>query len=183
MPKEMRTERLTLRGLRASDAGLMTLYSSDARVARMTALIPHPYPPGTAEAYIEKVLAGQNPSEVWAMDATQIGSSELVGVVSFKPERRQIGYWVGPPFWNTGMASEAVEAVIRHLLEERGVPELSASVFVDNPASSHVLRKLGFSEARSHESFCVARGTLVATTDFTVTRNAARQARAAKTTA
>ncbi len=42
MVEMIRTERLTLRPLRASDAGPITLHVSDERVARMTAAIPHP---------------------------------------------------------------------------------------------------------------------------------------------
>ena len=48
---ELRTPRLRLRPLRRADAGLIELYASDAKVARMTARIPHPYPAGAAEAY------------------------------------------------------------------------------------------------------------------------------------
>ncbi|MEM1277238.1 MAG: GNAT family N-acetyltransferase [Pseudomonadota bacterium] len=183
MPKDLKTERMTLRSLRPSDAGLMTLYLSDDRVAKMLALVPFPYPPGAAEAYIEKILAGQHPTEVWAMDATQIGSSELVGLVSFKPEQRSLHYWVGPPFWNTGMASEAVEAVAHHLLEDRGVPELIASIFIDNPASEQVLRKLGFTPSRDHEAFCVARDQTVAVRDYALTLSALRSAGHSATTA
>ncbi|MEM7670017.1 MAG: GNAT family protein, partial [Pseudomonadota bacterium] len=178
---EIATKRLVLRGLRPADAGLMTLYSSDARVATMTAAIPHPYPPGTAEAFIEAVRTGRHAEEVWAMDATCIGSSELVGIIGFKPEKQGLGYWVGPPFWNTGMASEAVEAVAAHLLGVRGVPALRASVFVDNPASAHVLEKLGFQPDRLHDVFCIARGGMVATRDFTLTAGQAPRSAAADT--
>lgn len=183
MAHELQTERLTLRSLRPSDAGLMTLYASDERVARMTAVIPHPYPPGTAEAFIEAVLGGRHAEEVWATDATQIGSSELVGVISFNPVKRMIGYWVGPAFWNTGMASEAVEALVRHLFDDRDVPDLVASVFVDNPASQQVLRKLGFAMSREHDAFSVARGELVATLDFTLSAGAFSRAQSSAATA
>ena len=49
---EIATERFVLRPLRRSDAGLISLYSSDERVARMTTSIPHPLPPGATEAFI-----------------------------------------------------------------------------------------------------------------------------------
>ena len=43
-------EGFLLRPLRLSDAGLIALYTGDERVARMTRTIPHPLPPGVAEA-------------------------------------------------------------------------------------------------------------------------------------
>ncbi|MEM6906013.1 MAG: GNAT family N-acetyltransferase, partial [Pseudomonadota bacterium] len=57
--QELRTARLVLRPLRPSDAGPMTLYCGDERLARMTASIPHPYPPGAASAYIDAVTHGR----------------------------------------------------------------------------------------------------------------------------
>ncbi len=50
------TERFSLRPLRRSDVGLLTMYASDARVAHNTTTIPHPLPPGVIEAFIERSL-------------------------------------------------------------------------------------------------------------------------------
>ena len=54
---EIVTERLRLRRLRPRDAALIALYASDRRVAWTTAVIPHPYPPGAAEAFVERILS------------------------------------------------------------------------------------------------------------------------------
>ena len=43
------TERLLLRPLRQSDAGLIAHYTADRRVAEGTRSIPHPLPPGASE--------------------------------------------------------------------------------------------------------------------------------------
>ena len=45
MVETIHTDRLVLRPLRPSDAGPISLHASDARVARMTASIPHPTRP------------------------------------------------------------------------------------------------------------------------------------------
>jgi RimJ/RimL family protein N-acetyltransferase len=172
------TDRLALRALRPSDAGPMTLYCSDPRVARMTTSIPHPYPPGAADAYIASSLSGRTGETVWAIDGTPVGTEELIGIIIFRPAKGEIGYWVGPPFWNTGYASEALGAVIAHVFGQGRAADLTASVQVGNDASAHVLEKAGFAEVGAGQSFSVARGELVATRLFALPRSvwAARSA-------
>lgn len=157
MVETIETGRLILRSLRASDAGPMTLYSSDPRVACMTTSIPHPYPPGAAATYIERAVRRGAPDRAWAIDATPIGGAELVGVILLK-RGCDIGYWVGPPYWNTGYASEALTALVRHLLAEPARNVLRAEVFLDNPASARVLERAGFVACGMAERHSVARG-------------------------
>ncbi|MGB0497973.1 MAG: GNAT family N-acetyltransferase, partial [Rubricella sp.] len=110
------TKRLTLRPLRMSDAGLLALYAGDERVARMTTRIPHPYPPGAAEAFIERHLESAAALDtVWVMDGTKSDASELIGLISTNRDRdfgEEVGYWVGPAFWGAGYAQEALAAII-----------------------------------------------------------------------
>ena len=42
--------RFVLRPVRRSDAGLFAMYAGDRRVAEATRSIPHPLPPGAADA-------------------------------------------------------------------------------------------------------------------------------------
>ena len=170
MVETIRTERLVLRPLRASDAGPITLHASDERVARMTAAIPHPYPPGAAEAYIEGTLAGRRAEEVWAIDATPLGGEELIGVIGYNPETGGLGYWVGPPYWNAGYATEAVAALVAHLLALPGIERLDAAVFTDNPASASVLLNAGFRDIGDTSIFSVARGAPVQSRTFRLER-------------
>jgi RimJ/RimL family protein N-acetyltransferase len=158
MVEIIKTERLILRPLRPSDAGPITLHSSDKRVARMTTSIPHPYPPGAAEAYIEGTKSGRRAEDVWAIDATPMGGEELIGVIGYKIELNELGYWVGPPYWNAGYATEAVSAVMAHLFTDRGLDRLNAIVFADNEASAAVLLKVGFRETGQSSGYSVARG-------------------------
>jgi len=92
-------KKLTLRPLRPSDAGLIEMHASDARVAKMTSNIPHPYPPGAVEAFLSRAMA-QNASEViYAMDASAQGGSEVMGLISLNKlddSQSEIGYWVAP---------------------------------------------------------------------------------------
>lgn len=158
------TERLVLRPLRRSDEGLLTLYAGDARVAKMTRSIPHPLPPGAAEAFIQTSSSPERREHVWALDASTLGLGELLGVIgleSLSEDRAEIGYWVAPAFWNTGFASEAVQALLS--ANPLGVTTVFAEVFQENPISARVLTNAGFAYLGDAEAYSVAQSRTVPT--------------------
>lgn len=158
------TDRFVLRPLRKSDQGLVALYAGDARVARMTTTIPHPLPPGAADAFVARAMSDKRTEDIWAMDGTKSGLSEVMGIISLdRLDRNQseVGYWVAPVYWNTGLASDAVQALID--ANPLGNATLFASVFQDNPASARVLTHCGFEYLGDAESFSVAREATVPT--------------------
>lgn len=160
----IRAERFDLRPLRPSDAGLWTLYAGDARVASMTPAIPHPLPPGAAEAYIARAMSDDRTDEVWALDGSRTGLSELLGVVQLHPlddDKAEISYWVGPAFWNAGYASEAVEALLA--ANPLDLTTVYGSVFQGNPQSARVLIRDGFEYIGDAEAFCVAQNRMLPT--------------------
>lgn len=158
------TERLDLRPLRRSDMGMIQHYGSDERVARMTTSIPHPLPPGAVEAFVSRVMAEGRDEDVWAIDGTKSGGDEVQGLVSLKKMDRnqsEVGYWVAPIYWNTGLASDALQALV--MANPLDDTMYFASVFQDNPASARVLTHCGFAYMGDAESFCVARNATVPT--------------------
>lgn len=158
------TERFDLRPVRRSDMGLWELYASDKRVATMTPTIPHPVPPGAAEAFVTRAAAPDREWDIWAMDGTRAGGSEFMGVIKLMRldrDQSEIRYWVAPAFWNTGLASEAVRALVE--ANPLNNKTMFASVFQDNPASAKVLVNCGFEYIGDAESYCVARQSKVPT--------------------
>lgn len=158
------TERFDLRPLRRSDAGLIALYTGDKRVAVNTTSIPHPLPPGAAEAYIDRAISSARSEDVWAMDATKSGGTEVMGVIGLEPmgrDQSEASFWVAPAFWNTGLASEALDAMLSS--NPHDAATFFATVFQDNPASARVLTNAGFAYLGDAEAFSVARGAKVAT--------------------
>ncbi len=162
---ELIGQRLVLRPLRRSDVGLLELYASDARIARMTATIPHPYPPGMAEAFFKRLCQPKAVERVWAMDTDPESENGFVGLISLKPAGEggaEIGYWVAPAFWGTGYASEAVELVVDYAAA-RGLSPLTAQVFQENAPAARVLTRAGFAYVGEGELHCVARAGMVPT--------------------
>lgn len=161
---EIRAERFVLRPLRTSDAGLIQHYTSDRRVAEGTRAIPHPLPPGASEQYVARALAAGRNEDVWAIDASESGLGELLGVVSLtriEPEQSELGFWIGSGFWNTGLATEAVHALVE--ANPHRSRTLFAEAFQDNPGSAKVLTNSGFSYLGDAESWSVARNARVPT--------------------
>ncbi|PKP74670.1 MAG: GNAT family N-acetyltransferase [Alphaproteobacteria bacterium HGW-Alphaproteobacteria-6] len=157
-------ERVSLRPLRRSDAGLIALYTADRRLAEGTRAIPHPLPPGATEAYVARALAAGRAEDVWAIDGTAHGLAEVLGVVSLTRidrDQSEVGYWVAPAFWNTGFASEAVATLVA--ANPHKARTLFAEVFQDNPGSARVLTNCGFDYLGDAEAFSVARNASVAT--------------------
>ncbi len=158
------TERFVLRPLRRSDMGLIEMYTSDLRVARNTQSIPHPIPPGMTEAFLARAMADEREEDVWAMDGLKSGGAEIMGLISLtRMDRNQseVGYWVAPYFWNTGLASDAVQALVD--ANPMNNATMFASVFQDNPASARVLTHCGFEYLGDAEGFSVARDATVPT--------------------
>jgi RimJ/RimL family protein N-acetyltransferase len=164
----LETDRFDLRPLRYSDAGLIEMYGADKRVARMTSSIPHPLPPGTTEAFVNRCIAHERDEDVWAIDGLKAGGSELMGLISLQRMDRnqsEIGYWVAPAFWNTGRASDAVRALVDANPNDNAT--MFAAVFQDNPASAKVLTHCGFEYLGDAETFSVARDAAVPTWTYT----------------
>ena len=162
MRREIRSDRLLLRPLRMADAGPITLWCGQYRVASMLARVPHPYPPGAAESFIERSLAGKNGESVFAIDGSASGAADFLGTIGLKAgdDERGFGYWLGPPAWGLGYATEAGAALLEEAFTA-GLQAVTAGVYIDNLASRRVLEKLGFAKTGSGEGFCPARGAVV----------------------
>ncbi|MTJ03616.1 MAG: GNAT family N-acetyltransferase [Sediminimonas qiaohouensis] len=157
-------EAFDLRPVRGSDLGLVEMYCGDARVASNTSTIPHPLPPGAIEAYIRRAQQPDRIEDVWVMDGSKAGASEVMGLITLaRMDRNQseISYWVAPAYWNTGVASAAVRALLE--ANPQKCETLFAEVFQDNPASARVLTNCGFEYLGDAETYCVARAAKVPT--------------------
>ena len=158
------SDRFDLRPLRKSDKGMIEHYAGDLRVSKFIRGLPHPLPPGATEALIDRSHASDRTEDVWAIDGTKAGAPEFMGIITLERMDRgqsEIGYWVAPPFWNTGIASAAVETLIDANPQQSKT--LFAEVFQDNAVSARVLTNCGFEYLGDAETFSVARNAKVAT--------------------
>ena len=160
----VKTERFRLRPLQMSDQGLLELHLGDDRVATMTRSIPHPLPPDYIAGRIERAHEDDHANDYWVIDGSDRGHAEVMGVVKMtKLDRNQseLRYWVAPAFWNAGIATQAVEAILK--ANPQGACDIYAEVFQDNPSSARVLTNAGFDYLGDAEAFSVARSAVVPT--------------------
>lgn len=152
----METERLLLRPWREEDAEELYRLASDPEVGPRAGWSPHRNI-GESREVIRTLL---NNDHTWAIrlgrrqPACENPSSPIVGCICYYlpcesnigigPHDAEVGYWVGRPWWNQGIATEALRLIIDYCFIEKGFHTLWADYRPDNPASGRVLQKCGF---------------------------------------
>lgn len=108
-------------------------------------MFPHPYTMQDAEKFLDSVKQ-QDPPITFAIE----DDYEFAGVIGLVLQQdvyrksAEIGYWIGEPFWNKGIASKAVGLVCEYAFEILGLQRLFAGIFEGNTASMRVLERNGF---------------------------------------
>jgi RimJ/RimL family protein N-acetyltransferase len=137
----------TIRDWRQADAADLARLADDREVwLGLRDVFPHPYGVGDALAFI--AFAGRmDPPTFFAIEA----DGQLAGGIGYTRrtdvERvgAEVGYWVGRPFWNRGVATAALRLLTADAFAAH--PELRrlwAVPFVTNVASARVLEKAGY---------------------------------------
>lgn len=154
---ELFTRRLYLRRPVEADASAIIAIAGDWEVARRLARVPHPYTQEDFRVFTERVVPNE---PTWAIVVRR--SDELVGVIGLAPlgegRSAELGYYVGRPHWNQGLATEAAQAIVRMGFETMGYAKLTSRYHADNPASGRVLAKLGFKPVGLSNHPCLAEG-------------------------
>ena len=142
----LRTERLILRPFSLVDAPDVMRLAGDRRVYETTSFIPHPYDEGMAESWISTHQAVFY-EERGAVFAVCLAKGLLIGAISLNRagpfNRAELGYWIGPEYWNRGYCTEAVKAVLEYGFTGLGYHKISARHFVGNVSSGRVMQKAG----------------------------------------
>lgn len=129
------TPDIRLREVIDADLPFFFEYQDDAMAQRMAA-IPNRDRSGF-DAHWAKIRADET-----SVIRTILVDGQVAGnVLSFDRDgHREIGYWIGRPFWGRGVATEAVRA----FLEQDAHRPLYGHIANHNGASMRVLEKCGF---------------------------------------
>ncbi|PWS37913.1 GNAT family N-acetyltransferase [Falsiroseomonas bella] len=172
----LRTDRLTLRPLRAEDAADLHRLVNDWEVAKMLARVPFPYPRELADEWIASTRALIAEGRAWhlAIVGREQEKEVLLGCVglTLQAERRQaeLGYWVGRKSWGQGIGPEAAGRLARWALANLGIEKLVASALLENPRSQALLRRIGFRQLGEAAQDFLSRGGAMPVLTFEMTR-------------
>lgn len=145
------TGRLILRPFNLSDAPILQRLAGDFAIADTTAAIPHPYPDGAAENWINTHEHEFAANRMLALAITLKEAGSLAGCVSIDAidmaiGSGELGYWIGKDFWGQGYCTEAASAVMKYGFEEIDLNRVCARHLARNPASGRVMQKLGMKQ-------------------------------------
>ena len=147
---EILTERLRLRPFETDDLAAFVAYRSEPEVARYQS-----WDTSFSMADAERFLASQQRVELgmpgaWVqLAAVDRRSGELCGdcavhVVTDQPATAEVGLTFAPAHQGTGLATEALAAVITDLFQERGLHRIYAQADDRNTSVHRLLERLGF---------------------------------------
>lgn len=138
------TNRLVLDAPRAQDRDALVVYAGDLSVSRWLGQVPHPYTREDADTFVTELAPA-----LGCFAVRESADGPLLGVVGLAPVvdgAGMLGYWLGPPHWGRGYATEAAAAVVAFGFATLRLPRIDSGYFEGNDASGRVLAKLGFRE-------------------------------------
>lgn len=144
LPVTLESARVRLDVPTRADAAAITAGCQDPDVVRWTT-VPTPYTERDATTFVDALVGPGWASDreyTWAI--RRRGSTWLEGVISFRTEHRDLGFWLAPSARGAGLLHEALELVVGWAFD-RGAPDVYWECYVGNTASAAVARRAGFS--------------------------------------
>ena len=143
----LHSNRLVLRPFTLADAKDVQRLAGNRAIADTTLRIPHPYPDGAAEEWIQTHAPGYAAGRQATFAITRQQGDAILGtvglVIDAVTSAAELGYWVGEPYWGQGYATEASWALVDFAFSRLGLHRVHATHLVRNPASGRVMQKLG----------------------------------------
>lgn len=145
----LETERLLLRKMTLDDAPDMFEYASDREVTRYTSWHAHMSLNDTLD-FIKATLQKYESGKVSSWGIIYKENNKFIGAcgfLSWVPQiyRAEIGYVLSNKYWNMGIMTEAMKAVISFGFEKMELNRIEAVCKPENAASERLLQKLGMS--------------------------------------
>lgn len=144
IPVVLESARVRLDVPTRADTAAIVAGCQDSEVARWTT-VPQPYGPEHARSFVDALVGPGWASDreyTWAIRRS--GSALLEGVIGYRTEQRDVGFWLAPAARGAGLVHDALELVVTWAFEQ-GAPDVAWECYEGNTASAAVARAAGFS--------------------------------------
>ena len=113
---------------------------------------PHPFSVNDAISWISLNRNNLKPTNLAiTINDDVVGGIGITQQSDIYQLNAEIGYWLGEAFWNKGIMTEAVKAMVDYTFTNFRVIRIYAGVFAYNIASMRVLEKAGFHQEAIHK--------------------------------
>jgi RimJ/RimL family protein N-acetyltransferase len=159
----VRTQRLVLRPLAASDADRVHTLFNNWNVIRRLSSPPWPYTFEDARSFVgHKTKNARNLTKTGyaiTRDGVLIGGTDI-RVSDSEPHHRSpiLGFWLGEDYWGQGYMSESARGFLAHVFNAGVGDVICSGASADNAASLRVQEKLGFVREGETMMFAKPRG-------------------------
>ena len=171
----LETEHLLLRKPRVKDAGDVFRYASDPEVARYVLWDAHKDLQET-RFYLRGLIrrARQGYPSSWVVTLRESG--QVIGTIgyvwySYDYRSAELGYSLSREYWNRGLATEALKAVIDESFRSLPLNRIEAQYDLRNPASGRVMEKSGLRQEGILRDRLINKGEFVSVGIYAVLRS------------
>ena len=155
-------DKLILRPLEDSDSSALARLANNKNIwDNLRDFIPFPYTKDDAIFFIN-LTKQEKPQMTFAIEF----EDQLCGVVGLVAQQdvyrktAEIGYWIGEPFWNKGIATSAVGLITDYGFDQLGLLRIYTGVFEYNIGSMKVLEKCGYKKDGVFEKAVIKNGQI-----------------------
>jgi RimJ/RimL family protein N-acetyltransferase len=147
-PPLIRSERVSLDSLVASDADAVYRYCQDVEVQRWVH-VPSPYTHADAVYFTTDYAREAATSRAFTLWAIRSDTGDLLGAIELRHEplnSATVGFWLGREHRGLGIMSEALQILVEYAFDPQGLDlhRIHWESFVGNVPSAIVARRNGF---------------------------------------
>jgi [ribosomal protein S5]-alanine N-acetyltransferase len=152
-----------LRPWSKEDAPSLAKHANNIHVSsNLRDAFPYPYTHENAVIWIQSML-NQDQTLVSAIDigGEAVGGVGIIPLTDVYRKTAEIGYWLSESFWNRGIMTETVNALVKFIFSQLDMIRVQARIFESNPSSMRVLEKCGFHLEAIHRNAVIKNGKMM----------------------
>ena len=142
----IRLSKAIIRNFKISDKISITKHANNRKIWKnVRNAFPHPYIEANAEEWISSILEEKVKTKfAIVVDGKAIGGIGVEKKEDVYVQTMELGYWIGEEYWNKGIITEAIQAIVDYVFEKFDIIRLEAHVYHWNIGSMRALEKVGF---------------------------------------